>query len=244
MTALARLPAEISLAALPAAAESLTIDSAESYQYAADLDLVCGERIAAVKRELDPSREAAHALWKGLVAKIADFCRPAETARTVIRRKMGDYEERARERKRQADAAAKAERERQKREAAEQLAAALAAEEAGDAERAAATLEIAAAAEAAPAPIAAPVAVPMARGVAMRSYWSAQVVDLEAFLLWVGGVLAGAPRPAGTYQGDVLGLVGANMPRLNDLARQGQSEDLGIPGIRGVERREPARTGR
>jgi hypothetical protein len=232
----AALPAAaLPAAALPAAAAALVIDSPAAYQHAAELDRVCGERIAAVKSKLDDKREAAHALWKSLVATIQEFCGPAQEARELIRAKMGAYDREQERLQKEALAAEADERRRKDEEAAAKLKAALEAETQGKPEEAAELLESAAAVEAAPAPVTVIPPRPSAPGVAMRSYWSAEVVDFPALVEWV------ATQPRGSRARTLLL---PNFPELNAEVRAQQRADLGIPGVRGVERRAPARTGR
>lgn len=226
-----RIEADVST--LPAVAEDLVVNSAETYQRAGEFVRLCDERVATVERELDPLRAGAHAAWKRIVAKIAELCAPAKQARAIAGDKMAAWDRETERLRAAAAAAAEVDRRRLEREAREKTAAAEAAERAGrPAEAAVERRAAVAAAVGAGASRATPEAAPKISGLSMRRTWSAEVVDFRALVEHV------AREPL------LLGLLAPNMEALNAEARGAKAVDLGIPGVRGVERRAPARTGR
>ena len=166
-----------------------------------------------------PSREAAHKAWKASVALHDGLITELSETRKDLKRRRGEwYDEQERARR---------EEERRLQEIArkqaedEALAAAEAAEAAGDHEIAEA---IVAQPITTPAVTVARTAPAASRLTAARTVWGAQVVDLMALVKAIA---------AGTQP---ITLVEPNMVALNGMARAAKSA-LAIPGVRSVERK-------
>jgi hypothetical protein len=200
-----------------------------------DADLFAGwrngidDRIKAIIDKLAPAKQAAHEAHKRICSLENEAVLPLRAAMQIANRKLADFQ-REEERK-AAIEKARLEKEQREREEAARLAEALAHEQAGDHEQAAAVLEapIVTAAVAAPKPV--------TQGIQYRETWSAQVSDKMKLVKAVACV-CGKCECKGNLS--LLGLVDANQPSLNAVARA-QKANLNIPGVKAISDKQVAR---
>lgn len=187
---------------------------------AAFLTKIAGIKRFAVELFAD-AKKAANDAHKSICAAEKKLVDPCDSARALISGKLFTYE---------AEARRKAEEERRRLEEqarrdeeARKLADAIDAEESGDAETAEEILN---------EPVVAPVvtvapAIAKVAGVSARTTWAAEVVDKAALIRYV------AEHP------EWIGLLDANMPSLNGLARS-QRDRLAISGVKASEKHDYA----
>jgi colicin import membrane protein len=222
--------------------ESMTIDSAETYELAADELKAIKTRSKSLEDQrtsitgpINQALKAVNDLFRGP----ADYLNKAES---IIKSKMITYSEEqkriAEEERRKAEALIRAEQERLAKEAAEKEAQAAAEAqrliEAGDVEKAAevqaqATIEaasLAATAQVMTAP-AVQTNVPKASGISTRSVWKAEVVSKSAMIKFI------ASNPQFEHLLDV------NTSAANQLAKA-LKESMSIPGLKAVEEKTMA----
>lgn len=168
-----------------------------------------------LEEHYEPTRKALDTAKKELLRARDSMIAPFAEARGIVDRAASEYE---REQRRLAEQAEREAREKARREEEErQLRDAIAAEEAGDTQQAEAILE---------QPVEVPVVrveAPVAKvaGVSARETWAAEITDKLALIRHV------AAHP------DLVGLLEANMPALNQQARSLKGE-MRIPGVRAV----------
>lgn len=171
--------------------------------------------VRRVKEELDPLVDDAHRVHKGLTSLRSRLITPAEDANRIIAGKLDVYET---EQKRLEDAERlRLEGLARKDEEDRQLMEAIAAQEAGELDVAAAILEQ-------PVTVAAvhvPIQTAKVEGMGKHVKWGAEVVDKMALDRYV------ASHP------EWSSLTDPNMPNLNRLA-VAQREAMSIPGVKAV----------
>ena len=198
------------------AARALTVATVE--QHAAGLDVL--KRIAGSERKVKEffrePKEAAHRAHRSICDRESSLLKPLAEARLIVGGKLGTFE--AEQRRRAAEEQRRLQEEARKREEERALQDAIAAEADGATEEAEAILE---------KPVIAPVIhvapqIAKAEGVSARKTYRAEIVDKAALVAYV------AAHP------EWIGLLEANLPALNGLARS-QRTALAIPGVRVVE---------
>lgn len=230
------------------AVAALAVKDPAAFEQAAEMSRTITAYIKRVGEVLDPIVDAAHKAHKVAVAQRDALLKPAQGAKRVLGERMEAYDREIQRQRREAEMAAQRERERleaeeRERVAAEQrrlqaeaderaLAAAVAAEAAGDvqlAERIVAAPPVVV--PVAPRPVFTPpvVAPPAAvsAGISFRDNYRAEVTDLAAL---VKAVAAGS-QP--------LTLLMANQVALNQVACA-LKDALAIPGVRAVNDRTMA----
>lgn len=200
---------------LTARSAVMLVVDALSYEAAAEFLLDIKTYRKQLGETFDPIVRKAHAAHKEALAQKQKHEQPAIHAEKIVMSRMLEWRQAEKAR---ADAEAReAEVEARRRAEEEQLAAAEAAEKAGD--------KAAAEAIVSEAPVVAPVlarpAVPKVAGISVRDNWSAEVTNFADLVRAVadGKVPTGVLLP--------------NMPTLNSLARSMKGE-LRFPGVRAV----------
>lgn len=172
-----------------------------------------------IHEKFDQSCTDAHKAWKSAIALRASFLDPVEQARSALSRKCGAFvaseQRRVADEQRAAEAARQAE-ERKAREALEAKAEKAAAS--GKVEKAEALREQAQTVQVAPRYVA-PAAPLKAAGVSTTTKWKGECVDILALVGWISN------NP------DYIGLVAANQPEINALARLVKGGKQ-IPGLK------------
>ena len=205
----------------PERAQALAIVSPESYTFGADLLLGIKDLRKRIADTFGPHVKRAFDAHRALVAEQRTAEAPLMDAERIIKDRLRAYDDEQerirREEARRLEAIAR------QQEAERQLAAALAAEAAGD------TTEADAIINEAPAPVVVQVekATPKVAGISYRETWAAEVTDLAALVRHV----AAHPEHAN--------LLTANQTALNALAR-GLKAAMSIPGVRAVATRDVA----
>jgi hypothetical protein len=208
---------EQEVSALELRVRSLVLVTEADHEAACSLERELARQIEAVKAKTNPAKSAAHEAWKKLVELENFLLKPLETAKPVLKERIGLWRL---ERKVEADRQAQALREQALRLAEEEaLARAQRLQEKGDAAGADAALE-----RCSPPPVVIAAAPLRTHGVKVQTRWYAEVQDLESFLRWV------LDAPA-----ERLGFVEPAMPKLNKLA-QAFKDSMSVPGVKARER--------
>ena len=199
-------------------ARSIVVSNVDEHREALHFvqDVVALKR--SINERFDPVKKAAHSAHKAVCAMERELTDPLDAARSLVTRKVADYEV-AERRRAEEEARARAE-EARKAEEERQLADAIAAEEMGDIAEAEAIID-----EVIEAPVVMPqVQVAKVSGVSMRSTWRADVTDPMALIRYV------AEHP------ESFDLLTPNVSALNAMARR-QKGQMAIPGVQAVEER-------
>jgi hypothetical protein len=203
------------LAPLVAEAKAFEVPDVHSHALALERIKVLRSGERKILEYWEPSRKAADAAKREILAARDGLIGPLAEARVIYDRKAAEYE--AAERRKAEEEQRRLQEQARKEEEERQLADAQAAQDAGDAVLAEAIIQE-------------PVSVPAVRvapaiaqvaGVSTRTLWSAEVTDLLALVKYV------AQHP------EWVSLLEPAMPNLNRLA-VAQRDALKIPGVRAV----------
>lgn len=166
-------------------AKSIKIADNAAYESAAAFLVEVKRRAKQVEAYWKPLKEKAKAAWQDIVDKEKAMAAPLAEAEKIIKAGMSRYSTEQENIRRAAEAEA---RRRQREEADRLLAEAYAAEKAGNAASAAASVAMAEMVEdmAAPAVVA---EAPKAAGVSVRKTWKARVIDPDAVPIIANGVV-------------------------------------------------------
>lgn len=200
-------------------ANQMIIATDDDCRQAIDIEKGLAALMKEIDTTFDPHIATAFQAHRGLVAEKKKHAEPVEEAKRIIKQKRIVYTEEQERIRKAEEARIQAEARRLIEEAA--LAAAIAAEEAGDGEEAEAIINE-------------PIHVPTvtiqkttpSAGIAgaIREIWSAEVYDLKALCNAVADGKAN------------IGCVEANMTALNGIARSLKS-NMQIPGVKAVSRK-------
>lgn len=212
----------------PQRARAAAITSIESYTAAAELLKAIKALRVKIAETFDPHVKRAHEAHRALVKEKADAEAPLTEAELILKRSLTAYDDEQRRIARERQA--KADREAREQEEQRRLDQAAAMEKEGNEFGDVALVAEANALISEPVvAVAAPVekATPKVAGIAYRTTYSAQVVDILALVRHV------AANP------QLLPLLSANMPALNGQARSLKAA-LQLPGVKVIETRDVA----
>lgn len=171
---------------LEAAANNMVIDSGDHYNQAAAFLQRIKAQQKAVTNFFEPLRKTTKAAYDSVLSRRKDMAEPLEKAEKVIKGKMGDYQRKVEQERREREAElrrlAEAERERN-------FAAALEAEASGDALGAEMAMMDAEVMDDAAASIQIQMAAPKAKGISTRTGWKITGIDPDKVPVAVAGAV-------------------------------------------------------
>jgi hypothetical protein len=179
--------------------------------------------LAEVDETFDPGIKKAHELHKELLSKKAKHADPLKAAIKLGNQKILGYDDEVRRQAEAAERKRQAEEDRQREAEEKALEEAAVARNSGDTVKAEEILAKADEAAVAPRPT---YVAPMPTSTpGAQTRWSAEVTDLKALCAAVasGAVMPEAVEPVMSF--------------LNKIAVSRKTEDLGIPGVRGIKNR-------